>query len=278
MKAPRALSRRAALSLGAACATASAAEAASGADPAMKLCAMIEVSPSSDMLVLDRFYITYHSREVFRALKAWQRNYVSFRSYLPPPEARDTYGVKYGRLTEIQYDNIGEYSEGRANNIYGGSLNSYTSPPGGWAGDQKIFQSWRLLTSVNPQDMFLSLDTPSKPTPYIRWLVYFRYPKGISLEAGDAWYRGVHAKELAKLPGLKRFGMYQALAVSEARDYPRAAELWFDDYAAWRRAFLPRPGLTPPPWGGSFPFVESISMFIGENPDIDFVRDRPSIP
>jgi uncharacterized protein (TIGR02118 family) len=124
--------------------------------------------------------------------------------------------------------------------------------------------------------MFVSVETPPKQTPYLRWIVFFRYPDTVTAEAGDAWYREVHAKEVAKLPGLKRYALYRT--VTDRAEFPRVAELWFDDYAAWKAAFLPTPKFTAPPWGGAYPFVETLSMFIGENPDVDFINDRRSIP
>ena len=50
-------------------------------------------------------------------------------------------------------------------------------------------------------------------------------------------------------------------------------------YAYSRKAFIETPAMfTAPPWGGAFPFVETKSMFIGENPDVDFINDKRSIP
>jgi len=242
---------------------------------AIKHYIIVELQNGADQLWLERWYITFHAREVRRAFKAWQRNYISFRSYAVPDEAAKRYRIAYGRLTEIQFDALEDYRETRKNNIYG-ELSSYVPPPGGWSGAAKIFESTTATVPVNPQELHLSKPTPHKETPYLRWIVFFRYPKGVSLEQGDAWYRDVHAKELAQLPGLKRYGTYRT--VTEQAEFPRVAELWFDDYAAWSKAFLPAPKLTPPPWGGTFPFVETLSMFIGENPDVDFIHDKRAVP
>src|SRR5262245_30559253 len=86
---PEDLSRRSALGLallGAAAATAPRAAAGPG-DVAVKHYIPIRLKPGMDQLVLDRWYMTYHAPQTRRAYKAWQRNYVSFRSYLPPAEA-----------------------------------------------------------------------------------------------------------------------------------------------------------------------------------------------
>ena len=46
----------------------------------------------------------------------------------------------------------------------------------------------------------------------------------------------------AARPGVKRYALYKA--VSERAEYPRVAEFWFDDYAAWKAGIAaPDPGL-----------------------------------
>lgn len=267
-----ALSRRTALAVlaaGAATAVASPAFAVG----AIKHYIIIDLKPGMDMLALDRWYMTFHAPQVRRAFKAWQRNYVSYRSYAVTEEARKL-GVLNGRMTEIQFDSLEDFRESRPNNLYG-DLRSFTPPPNGWAGAQ--FETTTATIPVNPQTVFLSTPTPPKETPYLRWIILFRYPAGVTPDKGDTWFRSVHAPEVARLPGLKRFVAYDT--VTETADFPRVAELWFDDYAAWKKAFVDgRPAFTPPPWGGAFPFVETRSMFIGENPDIDFINDRRVIP
>lgn len=270
------LSRRAALMLAAGGAAILAAPAmAQRNNVAVKHYILIDLAPGQDQLALDRFYMTFHAPEVRRAVKAWQRNYISFRSYLPPEEAKAHYALQYGRMTEIQFNDIQDFRDSRPNNIYGVGLDSYTPPPGGWRAG-KLFKSVTATIPVNPQNVFVNGATPPKELPYLRWIMLFRYPSGVSLEQGDKWYREVHAPEIAKLPGLKRYAMYQS--VGEGQEYPRVAEFWFDDYPAWKSAFLPSPKLTAPSWGGQYPFVDMISMFIGENPDIDFINDDRVIP
>lgn len=266
------LTRRVALSIGLAGLAAATATPAFAVG-AMKHYILVDLKPGVDQLTLDRWYMTFHAPQVRRAFKAWQRNYVSFRSYLPADEARRVYPLQYGRMTEIQFDSLADFQETRPNNIYGG-LQSFTPPPGGW--NSPPFDTTTASIPVNPQHVYVNKDTPPKELPYLRWIIFFRYPKDVSPEQGDAWYRDTHAPEVAKLPGVKRYVSYEAL--TKSAEYPRVAELWFDDYAAWKAAFLPVPKFTAPPWGGKGLFVEAISMFVGENPDVDFINDRRSIP
>jgi hypothetical protein len=273
---PEDISRRGALGLamlGLAAATAPRAQAGPG-DIAIKHYIPINLKPGSDQLSLDRFYMTYHAPQVRRAFKAWQRNYVSFRSYLPPAEATARYPIWYGRMTEIQFNSIEDFRASRPNNIYG-SLQSFTPPPGGWAANT-LFDTETSTVPVNANDLYLSLDTPPKELPYLRWIVFYKIPKGATADQWDAWYKDVHSKELMKVPGLKRFASYKTVA---DQAYPRVGEFWFDDYPSWRKAFLePVPKFKAPAWGGQFPFSETISIFIGENPDVDFINDKRVIP
>jgi hypothetical protein len=179
------LSRRAALAvLGAAAAAAVASPAF--AVGAIKHYIIIDLKPGMDMLALDRWYMTFHAPQVRRAFKAWQRNYVSYRSYAVTEEARKL-GVLNGRMTEIQFDSLADFRESRPNNLYG-DLRSFTPPPKGWSGAQ--FETTTATIPVNPQTVFLSNPTPPKETPYLRWIVLFRYPAGVTAETGRCLVQG----------------------------------------------------------------------------------------
>ncbi|MFA5964907.1 MAG: hypothetical protein WC804_12885 [Sphingomonas sp.] len=242
---------------------------------AIKHYILIELLPGADQLELDRWYMTFHAPQVRRAFQAWQRDYLSFRSYLPPEPAVKRYRVEFGRMTEIHFASLDAFRESRRNSLYG-ELSSFTPPPGGWARN-RIFRTVTATIPVNPDTLYLSQPTPPKEEPYFRWIAFLRYPAGVSLADGDAWFDSIHAREVSKLPGLRRFGFYKT--VSERAEYARVMELWFDDYAAWQAAFLnPEPHFTPPVWAKTYPFFETASMFVGENPDIDFIHDDRVIP
>lgn len=243
-----------------------------GNDVAIKHYIMIDLLPGTDMNVLDRWYMRFHAPEVRRMSRAWQRNYLSYRAYDVPPDA-DVYPIWRGRLTEIHFDSLDDFRESRVNSMYG--FDTMTAPPGGWGG-----AGWRTETAtlpINPQQVFLAGRAPPKETPYLRWIVFARAPAGVEAAAFDRWLAEVHVPELARLPGLRRFVGYRSVATDP--DYPTVMELWFDDYPAWRQAMLTAaPIWTAPPWAGQPPFMDMVSTFIGENPDIDFINDRRVIP
>ena len=243
------------------------------AQDAIKHYILIDLKPGADQLALDRWYLTYHAPQVRRAVKAWQRNYVSFRSYLPSEEAKARYPLQYGRMTEIQFDSLEAFRKTRVNSLYG-DLSSYTPPPGGWR-DNDLYTTVTATIHVNPDRLPVTTPTPPKETPYLRWIIVFDYPDEVSAEEGDAWWEEKREAELGKLPGLKRLGFYQS--VSPLTPKRRVAELWFDDMAAWQAAMLDdRQPYTAPAWGE--PFERAAIMMIGENPDMDFIHDDRVIP
>ena len=71
----------------------------------------------------------------------------------------------------------------------------------------------------------------------------------------ERWYYRFHGKEIVRAigPWLRRYETYQTLPP-------------------------PPPRYTPPPWGGEYPFVHLVSVFVREKPDVDFLKDDPIIP
>lgn len=246
---------------------------AAAAQDAVKHYILIELKPGADQLALDRWCLAFHGPENRRAVKAWQRNYLSYRSYLPSEKAKEKYPIQFGRMTEIHFDSLADFRKTRENSLYG-EIDSYTPPPGGWR-NNSLFTTTTITAPVNPDELSVSEPTPPKETPYLRWIIIFDYPDSVSEKAGDAWWRNHRAKELAAAPGLKRMGFYRS--VSDAAPKRRAVELWFDEMASWEDAFVkPEQTLRSAPWGE--PFDDAAMMFVGENPDIDFVHDKRVVP
>ncbi|PQA86388.1 hypothetical protein [Hyphococcus luteus] len=246
---------------------------AAPAGPAIKHYILIHLKPGADQLQLDRWYLTYHGPENRRAVKAWQRNYLSYRSYLPPRETEDKVPLQYGRMTEIHFDSLDDFRATRKNSLYGG-LSSYTPPPGGWR-DNKLFETTTATIPVNPEALPVSKPTPPKETPYVRWIIVFDYPESITVEEGDDWWAQERAPALERLQGVRRFGFYKS--ASDASPKRRLAEIWFDDMETWKASAADWfPSRAKPAWGD--PFDGAAMMLIGENPDIDFVYDSRVIP
>jgi hypothetical protein len=114
----------------------------------------------------------------------------------------------------------------------------------------------------------------------------------------------VHAPEVVKQPGLRRFFSYPALKPPvplagmwhpdatppdemQMVQWDRVTEMWYDSFAAWREAVIDNPpAYTLPDWvtdpfypetTDKFPFfkpgVDFVSSFILERPADEFKRD-----
>ncbi len=114
----------------------------------------------------------------------------------------------------------------------------------------------------------------------VRWIVAIRYPDGVTAEEGDAWYRDVHAPELAGQEKLVRLFSSRALPGSA---FHRVTELWYEDMAGWYDSVVRRPlSYTRPPWAAAeakdIPdffrsYHELIGMFLPEHPECDFLQE-----
>lgn len=113
----------------------------------------------------------------------------------------------------------------------------------------------------------------------VRWVVAIRYPDGVSAEEADAWYREVHAPELAKQDSLVRLISSRTLPGSP---FDRMTELWYEDMAGWYESVVRQPPpYTRPSWAADDarditdffqPYRELIGMFLPEHPECNFLQ------
>lgn len=136
-----------------------------------------------------------------------------------------------------------------------------------------------IIIPAMPTEDFLGREPMPEERPILRWYQVFKYPEGVSLEDGERWYLETHAQEMMKQPGLLRYVSHRKLSNAPfPTPWHRVSELWYEDFAAWCNALRIGQRCTPPRWGGSFPFVEMVSTFVGYKPDVDFLKDNPTIP
>jgi hypothetical protein len=134
----------------------------------------------------------------------------------------------------------------------------------------------------------------------LRWLIYLKYPEGVSEQEGEDWYLNVHAPEVLEQPGLTRFFSYKVLPhrlfapprpgarrfthpdTRLTMGWNRISEQWYENPAAWRRAIIDAPPrYTRPAWASheQYPFLAPFrhfaSTFILERPTDDYLRSMP---
>lgn len=221
----------------------------------------------ADNAALDEWYRRTHSREAIQSVGPWLSRYVAFRGYDVPPEA-DKFGALRYRLTEMWYPTPQARAEAQGNWLP-------LSPPPvdrvNFPNKTRINQIW---VPGAPTERWLP-DYPRTQATYLRWVFFMRYPEGVSQEDGEAWFTKVHAPEMAKGPGIRRFVCSKSVdAPRDAKSWVRMCEAWFDDYAGWKNfALTNSPKYTPPAWGKSGPYLEYASIFTAQNPDMNFLQD-----
>ncbi|MBB6093490.1 hypothetical protein HNQ60_002371 [Povalibacter uvarum] len=226
-----------------------------------------------DNALLDQWYRRTHSQETLQSVGPWLSRYWSYRAHgVPDPVAKRFNVVSY-RLTEMWYPNIQARDESR------GAFYPLSAPPTDpqrFPGKNRIAQ---IVVPAIPTEKFLD-EMPRDRTTYVRWVYFVRYPAGVSVDDGERWFLQVHAPQLSKLPGLRRFVSYKSAdPLTRADAWVRMCELWFDDYDAWRAALLDTPpAFTAPRWSGDFPYTDTVSIFTGAQADMDFMREHYRVP
>ena len=216
-----------------------------------------------------KWYFRYHSKEVVRYVGPWLRRYETCRAYPPPVEAK-RYGALGGFMTELWYSSVADFVEARAN------FRTYTEPPNGW---ERVLGPVTIVPAM-PTDDFIRKGLTPAEKPFLRWYRLLKYPEGVSLQDGEKWYLEVHAQETKQQVGLLKYAGHRVLEKPPI-DTPwhRVEELWYRDFDAWHKAVIESPPhYTRPTWGEEEPFVDMISTFVGDKPNVDFLKDNPAIP
>jgi hypothetical protein len=224
-----------------------------------------------DRIIGDRWYFRFHSKEMLRYWGPWLRRYETYRAYDPPPEAK-RFGALDGRLVEMWFDSVEADREARCIS----NLERTPGTPSPWPRPR----SATILVPAVPTEDFLGKEPLPEEKTILRWCCIFKYPDGVSLEEGEKWYLEVHSQEVKQQPGLLKYISHRGLKEQlPPNPWHRISELWYENISAWRKAVIDS-GLhyTPPPWGKKEPFVDMVSTFVGYKPDVDFLRDNPTIP
>lgn len=112
----------------------------------------------------------------------------------------------------------------------------------------------------------------------LKWIFLVRYPDGVTLEEGEAWYFDFHVKEARGMVGLRGYrtwALQPATTPGAGRSlemlnrWARMTELTFDDFAAWQHAMDNLPTFTPAPWADTEAGVPSYvgeTIFVGDEP------------
>jgi len=244
--------------------------------------------PIDDIANMERWYYRDHSSEISRRYGPWLERHESFLALNAPEDARQ-FGFYNWRITECYWREMPEP----------GPKGAYCFTPA---------PVWNPIVAVatpaQPDHDFWGWDRFATDGACIRWYQIFRYPLGVRLKDGEDWYLNVHAPEVCRQPGLRRFFTYPALKPPvplpgmwhpegsppeemQMVQWDRVTEMWYDSFSAWRNAVIDNPPeYTLPEWATDpfypettdrFPFfkpgVDFVSSFILERPTDEFKRD-----
>ncbi len=232
----------------------------------------------SDLPAAERWFYRYHIPEVLRNQPL---SYVSFRAVPPPPGAE-----AFGYYNYKVHENLNR-GEGE-------------KPLGLLTMTKEVVPLKVIMVNVpaTPTEDFLGRETSFAEKTILRWLVAIRYPAAVSVEEADDWYVNVHAKEVARQPGLTRFFSYKVIKPPEvmdkvvpafmhpesvvSSDWHRISEMWYENANDWVDSVLSHPPkYSKPGWAtlDGYLFLEPqtnfASTFLLERPSDDWLREVP---
>jgi len=121
-------------------------------------------------------------------------------------------------------------------------------------------------------------------TGIVRFVHFFSYPEGVTVEDGEKWYFGEHVPRARELPGVTRYRTWRGLppipmgAPDPYDRFVRMSELAFENMALARQATLEDSGTSTGLWtltSGAQAFGEFECVFLDEEPQFDLIRDIP---
>jgi hypothetical protein len=251
---------------------------------------ILNLRTMNDLPLMERWLLRDHAPETIAFIGPILERYTGYRA-VPAPDGALDYGYYNWRMTEHWWRESPFRAGGQMDQ---GTLFAERWPPGytrilgmpegeartpHWGGrpggpNPPVF----VFVSPRPSEDFLGRGLTMDDGTVLRWVHAIKYPEGVSREEGDDWYVNVHAPEVCRQPGLKRFVSYHVVE-PKVGPWVRVSELWYENADAWRNAVIQSPpAYTKPKWAkrDTYPFVEPwvdfVSTFLLEAPTNDFLR------
>lgn len=232
---------------------------------------MVDIAPTTDVLVLDRWYITHHAPETLARTERAQTEYVSYRTYAVASERAERFHAVHGRMTEIGFESMAAFRAGLTPEA---RARVEITPP---ASELRMGMTVLAVTIPEAPDVVIADFEPEpREVPYFRWIMFLNYPDDADEADADAWLESHIADTFVSEEGARRAYLYRG--VRGTNPFSRVVELWFDDRAAWRAATDAELDGEAAPWGGGLLDLDLRSAFIGEQPDLDFMIEQRVSP
>ncbi len=257
----------------------------------MRTYLFVNIRSMNDLPLMERWLLKDHVPETISMNGPILDRYTSYRA-VPAPEGAETLGYYNWRMTEHfwreapfdpkapldQRTGFSEVWPDGYTDILG--LPKGEARSGKWGGTPTgLHPPIFIFVTRKPTEDFHGAGLKMSEGTVLRWVTAIKYPEGVSREEGDDWYINVHAPEVCKQPGLKRFFSFRQTGPATT-PFVRVSELWYENADAWANAVLRNPPeYTRPAWANHhrFPYLEPytdfVSTFILEAPSNDFLRD-----
>lgn len=235
-----------------------------------------------------RWLYKYHVEDSIAKLRPYCNSYCTYRALPIPPDGED-YGTYNWIMTEHHWMyNPSVYwgPEGRVNILNEVFDESYliatNQPPrnslrdSAWQGSRDGYHP--IVYTAAPlfwEKDFKGAQRTIADGANFRWLMIFKYPKGVSREEGDEWFLTRLAPQIAALDGVNRFVTSRTLDQTPfiPDTWHRVAEVWFDNSRVWHDCIVKNADqFAKPAWANYdvFPYLEPYRDFTGI-----FLLDRP---
>jgi hypothetical protein len=249
---------------------------------------ILNIRSMNDLPVMERWLLKDHAADTMSQIGPILERYCSYRAVPHPPEC-EPYAPYNWRMTEHWWRELPFAGKDLMDmKVLLAEIwpRNYTSLLGLPSGEARSYQWGGKAEGPHPP---VFAYCPARPTEdffgkgrtledghNLRWVQAIRYPAGVSEAEGEDWFLNVHAKEVCKQPGLKRFVSYKCCPPPTS-PFVRINELWYENFAGWRQSVIESPPqYTVPGWAkhSGYPFlspwVDFVSQFILEAPSDDF--------
>lgn len=243
---------------------------------------MVSVRDNSDLPAAYRWLYKYHVPDSISQFEPYVTKYDTYRALPVPPKGED-YGTYNWIMTE-HYWLINPFNTSKNATPNGIAFRETYDPeylritrqpvngelrPTHWLGTRKGYHpTVFVFIPIFWEEDYKGSNRTIEDGPNYRWLIAFKYPKGVSVKQGDQWFKNKFIPALVKCPQVNRIISSHVLSTPHTSPFQRVAEIWFDNSKQWEKAMKTVSKEVPAPsWATykHFPYLAPYKDFVGES-------------